>query len=200
MNALWTYFWPAFAAGLVIGADRRLVRIPAARPAREGARRSGSRRAIAAAALWHGPLGAADRFTARVERGARQALDYYEMTKVSAHLHRAPLTRTLILAGPADDFQTSELARLLAQLPGVSSARWTDKSSGPPLIAEAAAVSLAGLPFWVAARLSGRASPSLQRAMDLVIEWILFANIGGSSCLPRSRSRSPSRCFGRASG
>ena len=146
MNALWTYFWPVFAAGLVIGAVAGLFGFRR-RGRRAKALAIGITASIAAAALWHEPLGAADRFTARVERGARQALDYYEMTKVSAHLHRAPLTRTLILAGPADDFQTRELARLLAQLPGVSSARWTDKSSGPPLIAEAAAVSLVGFLF-----------------------------------------------------
>ena len=105
MNALWTYFWPAFAAGLVIGAVAGLFGFRR-RGRRAKALAIGIAASIAAAALWHGPLGAADRFTARVERGARQALDYYEMTKVSAHLHRAPLTRTLILAGPADDFQT----------------------------------------------------------------------------------------------
>ena len=98
MNALWSYFWPLLAAGLVIGAIagsfgfRRRGRSAKALAA-------GIAASIAAAALWHGPLGAADRFTARVERGARQALDYYEMTKVTAHLHRAPLTRTLILRG-----------------------------------------------------------------------------------------------------
>ena len=82
-----------------------------------------------------------------VERTAREALDYYEMPKVTAHLHRHPLTRTLVLSGAADDFQTSELARLLSQLPGVSGARWTETPSGPPLIAEAAAVSVLGFLF-----------------------------------------------------
>ena len=146
MNALWSYFWPLLAAGLVIGGVAGSF----------GFRRRGKSAkalaigiavSIAAAALWHGPLGAADHFTARVERGARQALDYYEMTEVTAHLHRGPLTRTLILSGPADDFQTSELVRLLDQLPGVSNARWTDTAGGPPLIAEAAATSILGFLF-----------------------------------------------------
>jgi len=146
MNALWSYFWPLLAAGLVIGAIAGSFGF---RRRGRGAKAlaAGIVVSIAAAALWHGPLGAADRFTARVERGAHQALDYYEMTKVTAHLHRAPLTRTLILSGPADDFQTSELVRLLDQLPGVSSARWTDKAGGPPLIVEAAAVSILGFLF-----------------------------------------------------
>ena len=51
---------------------------------------------IAAAAAWHGPLGGADRFRTTIERQSREALDYYEMTKVTAHLHRAPLTRRLV--------------------------------------------------------------------------------------------------------
>jgi hypothetical protein len=146
MNALWTYFWPLLATGLVVGA---IAGSFAFRRRGKGAKAiaAGIAVSIAAAALWHGPLGAADRFTARVELGARQALDYYEMTKVTAHLHRGPLTRTLILSGPADDFQTSELVRLLDQLPGVGSARWTDKAGGPPLIVEAGAVSILGFLF-----------------------------------------------------
>jgi hypothetical protein len=142
MNALWAYFWPIFAAGLMIGGIAGLI----------GFRRRGNRAmtltigiaaALASAALWHWPLGAAGRFTAHVERTARQALDYYEMTKVTAHLHRRPLTRMLVLSGPADDFQTSELVRLMSQLPGVSRARWTDQAGGAPLLVEAAGVSLA---------------------------------------------------------
>ena len=113
MNALWTYFWPVFAVALAIGAIAGTVafRRPRRRIVALGC---GLLVAIAAAALWHGPLGAADQFSARIERGARQALDYYEMTKVTAKLQREPLSRRLILSGPADDFQHSELVRVLA--------------------------------------------------------------------------------------
>jgi hypothetical protein len=71
-------------------------------------------------------------------------LDYYEMTQVTAHLHRAPLTRRLILAGPVDDFQRSELIRMMGELPGVSRAGWSGNDEGVPLIAESLAVMLAG--------------------------------------------------------
>jgi hypothetical protein len=162
MNLLWSYFWPVFAAGLAcgliaglvgfrlriirsVGSEPTLVRPPRRR--RSFAILGGIALSVATAALWHGPLGAADRLTGHVERTAREALDYYEMPKITAHLHRHPLTRTLVLSGPADDFQTSELARLLSQLPGVSSARWTEKPSGAPLIAEAAGVSVLGFLF-----------------------------------------------------
>ena len=141
MNTLWTYFWPILCVGLLAGGLGGLF----------GFRRKRRRPliiaalvALAAAAAWHGPLGAADRFTTKIERQARQALDYYEMTKVTAHLHRGPLSRRLILSGPADDFQTSELARLLGQLPGVSSVSWSNRTGGIPLIAEGELAAILG--------------------------------------------------------
>ena len=143
MNALWTYFWPIFTASLAIGAIAGTIALR--RPNRRTlARLGGALIAIAAAALWHGPLGAADQFSNRVERGAKQALDYYEMTEVTAKLQRNPLSRRLILTGPADDFQHSELVRVLDQLPGVSSASWSSRRGGLPLIAEAALIAIAG--------------------------------------------------------
>ena len=68
----------------------------------------------------------------------------YEMPKIEAHLHRAPLTRQLVLSGKADDFQTSELARLLSQLPGVTTAQWSESAPGRPLILEGSAAAVIG--------------------------------------------------------
>jgi hypothetical protein len=141
MNTLWTYFWPIICVGLLAGGIGGLFGF---RRKRKGPLIIAGLVALAAAATWHGPLGAADRFTAKIERQARQALDYYEMTKVTAHLHRGPLTRRLILSGPADDFQSSELVRLLSQLPGVSGVRWSDGGGGIPLIAEAELAAILG--------------------------------------------------------
>ena len=141
MSLLWDYFWPILTAGAVIGVVSGWIAFRRGR--RTLAIVVGSALAIAAAALWHGPFGAADRFAGKVERISREALDHYEMTAVSAHLHRGPLTRRLILSGPADDFQRSELARLFSQVPGVSGARWAGASAGVPLIAEAMAAALA---------------------------------------------------------
>ncbi len=165
MNALWNYFWPLFAAGLLIGAVAGSIgfRLPRVRSSdrlagdkmvlekwrrkRTISLATGLALSLAAAALWHGPLGAADRFTAIVERNARQTLDYYEMSKVTAQLHHGPLTRTLLLSGPADDFQTSELVRIMGALPGVSRARWSPSGRGLPLFAEAGAVAVVGFLF-----------------------------------------------------
>ena len=82
--------------------------------------------------------------TTRDPQTARQTLDYYEMTKVTAHLHHGPLTRRLILSGPADDFQSSELVRIMGDLPGVSNARWSAKGGGLPLIVEGMAAAVLG--------------------------------------------------------
>jgi membrane protease YdiL (CAAX protease family) len=146
MNALWSYFWPCFAAGLLVGG-----------PAGSVAFRRRSKRTIMLAigvvvttllaALWHGPLGGADRFTKRVEGEIHQVLVYYEMTQVTGHLHHEPLTRRVLLAGTADDFQSSELVRYMNQVPGVSSATWSADGGGTPLIAEGVAVALVGFLF-----------------------------------------------------
>jgi hypothetical protein len=142
MNPLWSYFWPAFAVGLLIGTIGGLIAFRRRRRALLIG--GGLALSLAAAALWHGPLGAADRFQGQVERAARQTLDYYEMTAVTARLHHGPLTRRMRLAGPADDFQRSELVRIMDELPGVSGARWSGAAGGVPLIAEVGVVALAG--------------------------------------------------------
>jgi hypothetical protein len=83
---------------------------------------------LAAGVLWHGPLGAADRFATRADKIARATLDYYEMPQVSARIERSPMTRRIILSGPADAFQRSELVRIMGQVPGVNDVRWDPAS------------------------------------------------------------------------
>ena len=140
------YFWPSFAAGLVVGAIAFTIVLRR--------KLSGFRKwlvldvSVGAAALcsllWSGPLGGGRRFIDAVEPTARATLDYYEMTQISARLGHAPLTRQLILEGPADDFQTSELVRLMSQLPGVSNATWQGGNGALPIILEGALVAVAG--------------------------------------------------------
>ena len=89
---------------------------------------SGAAATIAASALWHGPLGGGERLAIRAEKIARATLDYYEMSAVSARLARHPLSRVIILSGPADDFQRSELLRIMRQVPGVNEVRWDPAS------------------------------------------------------------------------
>ena len=140
MNPLLDYFWPLFALGLAVGAILGFVALSRRRL---WLLASGAFLVLAGTALWHWPLGAADRFVARVEPTARAVLVDWEMAQVQAQLHHGPLTRRLMLSGPADDFQRSELVRIMGEVPGVSTATWTD-NGGLPLLAEAAAASMAG--------------------------------------------------------
>jgi hypothetical protein len=161
MTAFWDYFWPVFSVGIIFGIIAgtgalrvRIVRvrerphdpdlIHPPRRRRDVFLVAGILASMGAAALWHGPLGAADRFTFQVERIARQVLiDFSAPAAITVHIHHGPLTRQLILSGPADDFQREETSRLLSQIPGVSDAVWTP-SMAIPLIVEAIAVSLMG--------------------------------------------------------
>ena len=83
---------------------------------------------IGFAALWHGPLGAGDRLASKAEAAARAQLDRDEMFQVQARIQRRPLSRRLIVSGPADDFQRSEIIRRLDQIPGVLDVRWDPAS------------------------------------------------------------------------
>lgn len=83
---------------------------------------------LAVAELYHGPLGASDRLEQRIERQARAELDRNEMTQVRAELKSRPLSRTLVLSGPADDFQRGELVRVMGELPGVDRVEWDPAS------------------------------------------------------------------------
>jgi hypothetical protein len=143
MNFFWSYFWPVLAAGLVVGLIAGLVAFRR-RGKRNAALAAGLAVTLALAALWHGPLGAADRFVTGVEHFSRVTLDDWEMTQVKVRLHHGPLTRRLLLSGPADEFQTSELVRIMGGVPGVAKVQWTAEPAGPPLIVEGAAAAVLG--------------------------------------------------------
>jgi hypothetical protein len=141
VTAFWAYFWPIFALGLVLGGmggvfwtyrHQPLLLVIAAVLT------------LAGAAVWHGPLGAGDRLASSVDAAARAALIDWEMPQVQAHLHRGPLTRRLMLSGPADDFQRGQLVVILDQIPGVSRATWSSDAVGTPLIVEALLTSVMG--------------------------------------------------------
>ena len=140
MNAFWSYFWPLFAVGLVLGAIGGLFWFRRT----NGLALAGTViAAIAGAAIWHGPLGAARELRLEAETIAQITLVNWEMGQVDARLHRRPLTRRMILSGPADDFQRSELVRILSDVPGVSTATWS-RSGGVPLLLEGIFVTAGG--------------------------------------------------------
>jgi hypothetical protein len=143
MNAFWSYFWPAATAGLIVGLIAGAIGFRH-RSRWIAAFAIGAVVSIGLAALWHGPLGAADRFSAEVEQSVRWATVYYEIPEVTGHVHRGPLTRQVVLSGPADDFQRSELVRIIGDLPGVSAATWSPDGGGVPLIVEGAVSAILG--------------------------------------------------------
>ena len=95
MSLLWSYFWPALAAGLVIGLVTGLIAFR--RPRTKMIVAIGLAASLASAALWHGPAGAADAFSARVERSARVIRDDWEMRQVQARLCRGAGGRGQVL-------------------------------------------------------------------------------------------------------
>lgn len=140
MTPFWAYFLPILVWGLLLGGLPGIISL---RRKRWIPLIVAAAVALGGAALWHGPLGAADRLTAKVEQSAQATLQAWEMTQVQAKLHRSPLSRRLLLSGPADDFQRTELVRIMGEVPGVSRAVW-DRSTGMPLIAEAMVAALLG--------------------------------------------------------
>ena len=141
MNAFWSYFWPPFCAGLVVAVIAGAIGFP--RRNRNAILAVGAAVSIAVAAIWHGPLGAGDRFAATVDRSVRATLVAKYIPEVSGHVHRGPLTRTVLLSGPADDFQRSQLIEIIGDLPGVERASWSG-GTGVPLIAEGGIAAILG--------------------------------------------------------
>lgn len=83
---------------------------------------------VLVAELWHGPIGAAEELETQVERSARSLLDFYELPQITARMDEKPLTRRIILSGPADDFQRRALVERVGELPGVNEVRWDPAS------------------------------------------------------------------------
>ena len=146
MNALWIYYWPCFAVGLLMGGPAGTVAFRR-RSRRNAAFGIGLLLSILLALIWHGPLGGADRFAAKVQDGIDKTLVYYEMKTVTGQLHHGPLTRRVMLQGQADDFQKSELVRLVDQVPGVAGTTWSGDGGGMPLIVQGLVVSVLGFLF-----------------------------------------------------
>ena len=161
MSPLWNFFWPMACAGMLCGLVGGILAFRGRRRAagrlagpgdllRERRRRFATAvvgfglLSIAAAVSWQAPLGAADRLSSAIEHRARVTLDYYELPEVRATLFRAPLRRSIALSGPADDFQRSELVRIMGDIPGASTASWSGSPPGLPLILESMLAALIG--------------------------------------------------------
>lgn len=145
MILLWPFYWPAIAVGLAVGLVAGWLAYYRRARTNRAMLIAGIAAAVAVAVAWHGPAGAGDRFASRVEQAARAELDRLELPFIAGRLRRDPLERTLVLAGPADDFQRRELPAYMVEVPGVEDARWRHSRArgyGIPLLAEAASAVL----------------------------------------------------------
>jgi len=101
---------------------------------------------LAAGALWHGPLGAGSRMAARMEARSQQFLSDWDLPEVHARAATGPISRMIILSGPANDFQRAESKSRILTLPGVEAVAFEDEKVRPPLplVVEAELAALVG--------------------------------------------------------
>ena len=88
---------------------------------------------LALGAVWHGPLGAGSRMAARMEARAQQFLIDWDLPEVHARVATGPISRMVLLSGPANDFQRDESKRRILTLPGVEAVAYEDEKASPPL-------------------------------------------------------------------
>jgi hypothetical protein len=147
MSLLWDLYWPVITASLVIGViagaiafriSGKDINQASNRRKRSFALAGGGAAILLLSWAWHAPLGTGDRFARTVERQTRQVLIDFEMEPIHAAVVRGPLRRSLVLAGPADDFQRFELVRILNDVTGVAEVHWTETRGAfvLPMLAE----------------------------------------------------------------
>jgi hypothetical protein len=132
VSFLWDLYWPVIVAAAVAGVIAGAVGFRRRKRGR-WALAAGVGAILAIAWIWQGPVGTGSRFANTVERETRQVLVDFEMEPVRAVVERRPLSRTLVLSGPADNFQRGELVRILNEVPGVARVRWANSSPGSTL-------------------------------------------------------------------
>ena len=138
MSLLWDLYWPVIVAAAVAGVIAGAFGFRRKKRGRFSLA-VGIAASLLVAWIWHGPLGTSERFVSSVESKTRRVLVDWEMPSVRAVVARDPVKRTLILSGPADDFQRAELVRILNYVPGVGNVRWVNspRTFTLPLLAEA---------------------------------------------------------------
>nr|WP_294848566.1 hypothetical protein [uncultured Sphingomonas sp.] len=82
---------------------------------------------IGFAGLWHGPLGAGERFARQADAVAKQTMAYNLVPQIKAVMQRDPMARRILLSGDADEFQRIESLRIMDDVPGIIDVRWVKK-------------------------------------------------------------------------
>jgi hypothetical protein len=88
---------------------------------------------LAAAWVWHGPLGHGERLISALEAEAVEAVAKSEVPGIRVSLSRDPLARAATLSGPANDLQREGLGSqkgvsdYVREVEGIGPVRWTDE-------------------------------------------------------------------------
>ncbi len=86
--------------------------------------------------LNHGPLGGGARLLDALQAHAELRVRHAAVPGVRVEMDRAPMSRTAILSGPADDFQRDGirgypgLTERVATVPGIAAVRWAEGHRG----------------------------------------------------------------------
>ena len=102
--------------------------------------------ALAAAWIWHAPLGYGERLIDRLQSEAEEGVAKAELPGIRVSLSRDPLARVATLSGSANDLQREGLGSqkgvsdYVRDVPGISGVRWTDEADSgrriTPLLVE----------------------------------------------------------------
>lgn len=90
--------------------------------------------ALAMGWISHGPLGRGEALADRLETEAKVVVRAAGVPGVGARIEREPLTREIVLRGPADDFQREGQGLFpgindrVRAVPGVSGIRWEESA------------------------------------------------------------------------
>lgn len=89
--------------------------------------------ALAAAWVWHAPLGHGERLIDRLQSEAEQGVAKSELPGIKVSLSRDPLARAATLSGPANDLQREGLGSqkgvsdFVRDVEGMADVRWADE-------------------------------------------------------------------------
>jgi hypothetical protein len=113
--------------------------------------------ALAAAWIWHAPLGHGERLIDRLQSGAEEEVARTELPGIKVRVSRDPLARVATLGGNANDLQREGLGSqkgvsdYVRDVPGISDVRWADEADAGrrvmPLLLEIQA--LAALAYFI---------------------------------------------------
>lgn len=100
--------------------------------------------ALVAGWAWHGPAGQGGAFANKLAGAAQQRVAMTELPAIAVAPERDPLSRRMVVSGPANDLQRDGLGSqwgvkdYAASIDGVSGVRWDDEEAGftLPLLAE----------------------------------------------------------------